>query len=179
MITYLKAGWHTRPGRLQLRSDVMDGAIDTASMLHLAAVPAEALTRAALQVRSLTTFIHPVMRLTAGSGKFSARERDILVRRLQAYTDRYPALQCFVNDCFEHVHTVGELRALYLHIVHVSQMMQLLRIAKVASLRSQRSKKSTARKASSKKKSTTKKVAKHADRAQKKAGKATTRRRVR
>ncbi len=155
MIPYLKAGWHTRPGRLQLRSDVTDGAIDTASMLFRAAVPAEALTRVALKVRGLTTLLHPVMRLATTSGKFSTRERTILEQRVQGYIHSYPARQAFLHGCFKHKYTVEELRALCLHVIHVSQMMQLLRLAKVSNRR-QRTKKVTTRKTAPSKASPTK-----------------------
>jgi hypothetical protein len=130
MITYLKDGWYTRLGQRRLRNEVVDGAIDTASMLFRAAVPPEAISALALKIRTLATIADPPHR--RGVGGFGAAERQALTSRLQQYTDRYPVLQGFINDCMEHVADAQELRALYLHLVHVTQMMQLLMVAKLS-----------------------------------------------
>lgn len=130
MITYLKDGWYTRIGQRRLRNEVVDGAIDTASMLFRAAVPPQAITSLALKIRTLATLVDPPHR--RGRGGFGGKERSALEQRLQIYTDRFPALQSFINDCLEHVSTPNELRALYLHLIHVTQMMQLLLVAKLS-----------------------------------------------
>ncbi|HET6343511.1 MAG TPA: hypothetical protein VFH51_01210 [Myxococcota bacterium] len=130
MITYLKDGWYTRLGQRRLRNEVVDGAIDTASMLFRAAVPPEAISTLALKIRALVTIADPPHR--RGMGGFGAAERQALTGRLQQYTDRFPVLQGFINDCMEHVSDAQELRALYLHLVHVTQMMQLLMVAKLS-----------------------------------------------
>ena len=131
MITYLTEGWYTRLGQRRLRNEVVDGAIDTASMLFRSAVPPEAITSLALKIRTLATLVDPPHRRGQGGG-LGPHERAALVQRLQLYTDRYPALQSFINDCLEHVNDAMELRALYLHLVHVTQMMQLLMVAKLS-----------------------------------------------
>jgi hypothetical protein len=130
MITYLKDGWYTRMGQRRLRNEVVDGAIDTASMLFRAAVPPEAISSLALKIRALATIADPPHR--RGMGSFGDAERRALTQRLQQYTDRFPVLQGFINDCLEHVGDAQELRALYLHLVHVTQMMQLLMVAKLS-----------------------------------------------
>lgn len=130
MITYLKDGWHTRPGH-RLRAQVVDGAIDTASMLFRASVPPHTVTRLALKIRGLTTFVNPV-RQPVASSSLTPREKKVLQARLQAATDRHPALQGFISDCLNHVDSITDLRALYLHVVQVSQMMQLLMVAKLS-----------------------------------------------
>lgn len=131
MITYLKDGWYTRIGQRRLRNEVVDGAIDTASMLFRAAVPPEAISSLAMKIRTLASIADPPHRRGHG-GNFEAAEQRALARRLQTYTDRFPALQSFISDCLEHVANANELRALYLHLVHVTQMMQLLMVAKLS-----------------------------------------------
>ena len=131
MITYLQGGWYTRLGKRRLRNEVVDGAIDTASMLFRAAVPPEAISSLALKIRTLASIADPPHRANHGSD-FLAAEHGALSRRLQIYTDRFPALQGFVNDCLEHVANANELRALYLHLVHITQMTQLLLVAKLS-----------------------------------------------
>lgn len=131
MVTYLSEGWYTKLGQRRLCDGVVDGAIDTASMLFRSSVPPEAITSLALKIRTLATLVDAPHRRSVSSG-LAPRDRAALKQRLQLYTDRYPALQCFVNDCLEHVNDGTELRALYLHLVHVTQMMQLLMVAKLS-----------------------------------------------
>lgn len=129
MITYLEGGWYTRMGQRRLRNEVVDGAIDTAGMLFRAAVPPEAISSLALKVRTLASVADPPHRRGAALGP---GERAALTRRLQEYTDRFPALQSFINDCLEHINDANDLRALYLHLMHVTQMAQLLMVAKLS-----------------------------------------------
>jgi hypothetical protein len=129
MITYLQGGWYTRMGKRRLRDEVVDGAIDTAGMLFRSVVPPEAISSLALKVRTLATLADPPHRrgMSFGEG-----ERAALTRRLQTYTDRFPALQGFISDCLEHISNGNDLRALYLHLMHVTQMAQLLMVAKLS-----------------------------------------------
>ena len=132
MIVYLDKGWYTAasPGRLQ--DSVIDGALDTASMLFRAAVPAAVLSQLALKVHTLATLARPLHRQGDAAGTLSAKQRAAIDARLTLYTDSCPALQSFVQDAFEHVGSVGELRALYLHLMHVAQIMQILAVARQA-----------------------------------------------
>jgi hypothetical protein len=127
MTSYLSHGWYTRVGRKRLRNEVIDGAIDAASMLYRAGVTPERVSGVALKVRTLATIADPPHRRLLG--RFSSRDRRVLVQRLEALTDGNPPLQCFAADCLEHVYAPNDLRAFYLHLVHITNMMQLLAVA--------------------------------------------------
>ena len=128
MTLYLQDGWYTAGSPGRLRDAVIDGAMDTASVLYRAQVPPEAVTALALKVRTLAALVDPPHRRTAAS-PLGNKERSALLQRLQIYTDRFMALQCFINDAMDHVDHAAQLRALYLHLVHIAQMMQLLILA--------------------------------------------------
>ncbi len=125
MIEYLCEGWHAGGGG-SLRDAVVDGALDSASMLLRAGVPAEAVATLALKVHTVATLTLPSHRAEAAQLQLSDHQRRAIAARLQMYTDRFVALQGFVSDALEHVYTAAELRALYLHLMHVAQMIQLL-----------------------------------------------------
>lgn len=123
MTHYLEGGWH-RKGRIpRLRTEVIDGAIDVAGMLHRAGVPSRRLLRIALKVRSLLFIANPLIRgrLTLNDG-----DREHLKLRLGPYSDDYPELQGFLFDCVDCLHDNTEMTAFYLHLVHIARMMQLL-----------------------------------------------------
>jgi hypothetical protein len=123
MTSYLDGGWYVPQTRSRLRTEVIDGAMDIAGMLVRAGVPARRLLRLALKVRTLVVIADPLMR---GTSRFAAAERANVAERLANYTDDFPALQGFVNDCIEQVNGAPDMTAFYLHLVHVARMMQLL-----------------------------------------------------
>ena len=123
MTRYLQGGWYDRKHRPRLKTEVIDGAMDVAGMLHRGAVPAQRVLRIALKVRSLVVLSNPLLR---GTGRLSARDRAAIRERLGLYSDGYPELQSFLNDCLEHVADANDMTALYLHLIHIARMMQLL-----------------------------------------------------
>ena len=131
MITYLQNGWYAGNEHERLCDDVIDGAIDAASMLYRAGVPADALARLALKVRTLSAIAGRTLGTTPQphTGPFQASQQAALVQHVMPYTDTFPPLQGFVTDCLEHIADIHDLRAFYLHLVHIGQMMQLLAVA--------------------------------------------------
>jgi len=129
MTRYLQDGWFDRKPRPHLRTEVIDGAMDVAGMLHRAGVPAHRLLRIALKVRSQVVLSNPLIR---GTSRFSKRDRVAIAQRFGLLTDGYPELQSFLNDCFDHVTEANEMTALYLHLIHIARMMQLLTHAVIA-----------------------------------------------
>ncbi|MBI5507405.1 MAG: hypothetical protein HY903_01510 [Deltaproteobacteria bacterium] len=123
MTRYLEGGWYSRKNRPRLKREVVDAAIDVAGMLHRAGVSAHRVMRIALKVRSLVIIANP---LVSGTQSFPPRDRRQLAERLGAFSDDYPELQSFVNDCLDRVADANDMTAFYLHLVHIARMMQLL-----------------------------------------------------
>jgi hypothetical protein len=123
MTTYLQDGWYTSTGKNQLREQVLNGAIDMASHLLKQQVDHERVLKLALATRS---FLHQLQPAHAQpTDMFTPKEREVLLHKFVQKTDEDMVLQAFVTDCFEHVQTPQELRALYLHLMHISHMMQV------------------------------------------------------
>lgn len=123
MTRYLEGGWYDRKRRARLRTQVIDGAIDVAGMLHRAGVPAQRVTRIALKVRSLVVLTNP---LKSGTSRFSDGDREAVGVKLGMFSDGYPELQSFLSDCVERIADANDMTALYLHLIHIARMMQLL-----------------------------------------------------
>ncbi len=123
MTTYLTGGWYGPGPKGGLRTEVLDGAMDAAGMLHRAGISPELVSTLALRVRGL-------VRLGDGLS-FGPDEREIVARRLEPLTGHSPELLSFVADCLDHVSGPADLTAFYLHLVHITRMMQLLRLAQI------------------------------------------------
>lgn len=126
MITYLKDGWYKHGAERQLRTEVVDGAIDAASMLFQASVPPHVLSGVAFKLRTLVSIVDPMM---TGTATLGSKQRERLWQKIEPLVLGYPVLDAFVRDCLEHVRTPSDLRAFYLHLIHVTQMVQLLSAA--------------------------------------------------
>ena len=124
MLTYLQDGWYEDGPKKRLKDEVVDGAIDSASMLLMENVPAEIIMKIALKLRMLSTVRDPMMKKNKN---FGAKERHEIAYKLEKYTEDHRALHSFILDCLDHVNTSSELLALYLHLVHVMRMVQLLK----------------------------------------------------
>ncbi len=125
MSMYLSGGWY-QPGRSgALRTEVIDGAMDAAGVLHRAGVGPQLLTRLALRVRTLLTFLDPQMR----GADIDSEQREIIAHRLEEHADSFFELDTFIRDCLDHVQSSADLMGFYLHLVHVTRMLQLLAMA--------------------------------------------------
>jgi len=122
MTTYLSGGWYAGGGG-GLRTEVLDGAMDAAGLLHRAGVSPALVSRLALRVRSL------VRVGDAAAPEFGDDDRRILGERLEPIVGDLPELVSFVADCLDHVSGPADLMAFYLHLVHITRMMQLLSLA--------------------------------------------------
>jgi hypothetical protein len=123
MTTYLSGGWY-RPGTgRRLRTEVIDGAMDAAGMLHRAGISPERISVLALKVRSLMTLADPQM---MGDAQLTDRDRERMLLQIEDCTGYTPALLAWVCDCIEHVEEPADLTAFYLHLVHVARMLHLL-----------------------------------------------------
>jgi len=127
--TYLGGGWYRAGAGGGLRTEVLDGAIDAAGLLHRAGVSAERVMVVALKVRAYLALIDPQM---AGVGALNQRQRERLGEQLVIYTDSSTELQTFVADCVEHVAVPADAMAMYLHLMHVARMLKLLAHADLA-----------------------------------------------
>jgi hypothetical protein len=123
MTTYLTGGWYSRDPARGLRTEVLDGSMDAAGILHRARLSPEQVSRLALRVRGL-------VRLDAMDAAVGPDEREILARHLDPIVGDSAELSSFVADCLDHVSTHSELMAFYLHLVHITRMMQLLVLAR-------------------------------------------------
>ena len=126
MTVYLAGGWYSSGPKGGLRTEVLDGAMDTAGMLHRAGIRPELVSRIALRVRSLVRLGDPV------TVEFGAPERAIVASRLESLTGDSAELVSFLADCLDHIGRHADLAALYLHLMHVTRMMQLLALAQGA-----------------------------------------------
>lgn len=122
MTTYLSGGWYAGGGG-GLRTEVLDGAMDAAGLLHRAGVSPALVSQLALRVRSL------VRVGDAATPEFGDDDRRILGERLEPLVGDLPELVSFVADCLDHVSGPADLMAFYLHLVHITRMMQLLSLA--------------------------------------------------
>lgn len=129
MTTYLSGGWYRAGGGRSLRTEVLDGAVDAAGMLHRAGVSAERVTLIALKARSWLTLIDPRM---AGIAILAAEQRERLLDQLVQHCDIAPELHSFVADCVEHIASTADVMAFYLHLMHVARMLKLLAHAELA-----------------------------------------------
>jgi hypothetical protein len=122
MTTYLSGGWYAG-AKGGLRTEVLDGAMDAAGLLHRAGVSPALVSRLALRVRSL-------VRVGDGAAPdFTGDDRRILGERLDPIVGDLPELVSFVADCLDHVGRPADLMAFYLHLMHITRMMQLLALA--------------------------------------------------
>lgn len=128
MVAYLANGWFTQVGPRRLRAEVVDGALDSAALLHQNGVPIALLDALLLRLRTLAFLLS--RERAAGGNTLSQAERDALRHHLQEATDDDFTLQAFMIDCLEHVGDVQGLRALYVHVMHVAHVCRLLRLAK-------------------------------------------------
>lgn len=136
MITYLAHGWYTSTPPTKLRDEVVDGAIEAASMLFSAGLGPQSVEALAMRVRSLVAITDPPHRRLASAKApgFTEAEHRAIEQRLRAMTDGAPPLQSFILDCLDHVTETRSLQALYLHMMHITHMMQLLQVARLTSL---------------------------------------------
>lgn len=124
MTTYLTGGWYQPGPDKSLRTEVIDGAMDAAGLLHRAGIRADTVAYLALKVRSL---FDP----QTYAGVLSPEKRASIARRLGDASGDSPELYSFLSDCLEHVSGSSDLLAFYLHLVHVSRMLQLLNVARL------------------------------------------------
>jgi hypothetical protein len=125
MTIYLHGGWY-KPGQEGgLRTEVLDGAMDTAGLLHRAGISPELVSRLALRVRSLVRLGDTT------AAAFASKERDFLADRLMPITGESAEVVSFIADCLDHISSYSDLAAFYLHLVHITRMMQLLTMARL------------------------------------------------
>lgn len=133
MIAYLIDGWYFSGPPRRLRNEVVDGAIDSASMLFRAGLSANVIHALALSVRrcvpNLPTDASAQTALDVPEARLTEAECKAVRQQLQYDTDQHPILQSFVADCQEHIATAADLWAMYLHLLHIAQMMRLLQVA--------------------------------------------------
>jgi hypothetical protein len=122
MASYLQAGWFAEDKPHELRTEVLDGAVDAAGALYRAAVPPGVIWRLAMKVRTLAKVADPDLR---GDVRFTAADREIICARLDRAAHPYAPLSGFLLDWIEHVHTPADLNALFLHLVHIHRLTQL------------------------------------------------------
>jgi hypothetical protein len=128
MTIYLSGGWYKPGPKGGLRTEVLDGAMDAAGMLHRARVSPELVSRLALRVRSL-------MRLgDATAATIGEAERAIIAGRLEPIAGDQAEVTSFLADCLDHVTSAADLAAFYLHLIHITRMMQLLTLARLSPL---------------------------------------------
>jgi len=122
MLTYLSDGWFypTRPQ--QLRTEVLDGVLDSAGLLLRAGVPQDAL--ASLK-RLLTRHAPPF-----GAQAEHADSRQAVVAHILDSTDGAPVLQGFMMDCLEAAVDEPSWHALCDHLGHIGDTMALLQAAR-------------------------------------------------
>ncbi len=123
MTTYLSQGWFDADAKAGLRAEVLDGAIDTAGMLHRAAIDPSVISRLALKIRGMIRFTDDAPSAFADTG------REAMEGRLEPFLGDSPELRSFVADCLDHVTEPRDLLAFYLHLIHITRMMQLLVLA--------------------------------------------------
>ena len=124
MTTYLTGGWYQAGPDKSLRTEVIDGAMDAAGILHRAGIRAETVAYLALKVRA-SFDPHNF------AGSLSQQKREAIARRMGDASGDSPELYSFLTDCLEHVERPNDLLAFYLHLVHVSRMLQLLSAARL------------------------------------------------
>lgn len=127
MVAYLANGWFTQVGPRRLRAEVVDGALDSAALLHQNGIAIALLDTLLLRLRTLAFLLS--RERVAGSA-LSQAEREALRHHLQEATDADFTLQAFILDCLDHVGDAQGLRALYVHVMHVAHVCRLLRLAK-------------------------------------------------
>ena len=125
MTIYLHGGWYKPGPKGGLRTEVLDGAMDTAGMLYRAGMSPELVSRLALRVRSLVR-LGDTVATAVGS-----QERAFIASRLESVAGDSAEIVSFVADCLDHITSYSELAAFYLHLVHITRMMQLLTLARL------------------------------------------------
>ncbi|MBN1960821.1 MAG: hypothetical protein JW841_07720 [Deltaproteobacteria bacterium] len=129
MTIYLHGGWYKSGLKGGLRNEVLDGAMDTAGLLHRAGLSPELVSRLALRVRSL-------VRLGENTdAPFGSRERDFVADRLESIAGDSAEIISFIADCLDNIKNYAELAAFYLHLVHIARMMQLLTLANLGPMK--------------------------------------------
>ena len=123
MTSYLQSGWFGTTGKKRLLTKVIDGSIDAAGMLLRSGVSTEEFGILAFRVRGLIFVADPLME---GNKRFTSRDQNAILDRLEPHIQHNPLLESFVHDCLEHVNDIVELRAFYLHLVHINRMLLLL-----------------------------------------------------
>lgn len=139
MVAYLADGWFAANTPRRLRSEVVDGALDSAGFLHRASLDAAQVMQLALRVRALAGLLDPVHRhvhlgRAPKRGFDAGRTLDspalqLLRDQLAEATDACLELQSFILDCLDHVADLDALRGLFLHLAHVAHLMRLLAVA--------------------------------------------------
>ena len=122
MASYLQAGWFTDDKPHELRTEVLDGAVDAAGTLYRAAVPPGVIWRLAMKVRTLAKVADPALK---GGVRFETVDREIIRARLDKTAHPYAPLSGFLWDWLDHVYTPADLHALFLHLVHIHRLTQL------------------------------------------------------
>jgi len=122
MLTYLSDGWFCPSRPHQLRTEVLDGVLDSAGLLLRAGVPQGALhdLRQALE-RHRPPF---------GPGREAQDGQKAVVALILERTDHAPALQGFMMDCLEAAADERSWRALCAHLGHIADTMELLQVAR-------------------------------------------------
>lgn len=133
MTAYLAEGWFARTGPRRLRAEVVDGALDSAGVLHRAGVAAQDVLTVAMRVRALSGLVDPVHRHVhlakvppSASRALPPQALAVVREQLMMATDAAIALQTFVADCLDCVADLDALRGLQVHLMHVAQIIKLL-----------------------------------------------------
>lgn len=126
MILYLAHGWYGEGQPSTLRTEVIDGAIDSAGKLYREGVAQSAVSELALIVRSMAHLADPTM---AGNANLDDAAKERIWQKLAPAVEFHPNLEGFALGCFEHVQSARDLRGMFLHLIHIGQMLQLLQAA--------------------------------------------------
>jgi hypothetical protein len=122
MLTYLSDGWFCPTQPHQLRTEVLDGVLDSAGLLLRAGVPREALDALKQALERHAPPFDP--------GPEGADRRSAVVAYILERTDDAPVLQGFMMDCLEAAVDEPSWHALCAHLGHIADTLALLQAAR-------------------------------------------------